>query len=184
MLAVKVMWSTAEILCMDTTGWHYILILKPFLPYRQWDLQSLSLSLHHYCYYQLRLLRMPRLNQFVVTVPDMKVRGQLACPRIKQKHRKKSCELYICLFVHTISRSHDVYLYKSVKTSSCERRAVRVKYELLGQTTCYWWAKTNITRWEECASMGRTQSLLRMRPRGMYSRCAVEDSCSSMYWCI
>jgi hypothetical protein len=28
-------------------------------------------------------------------VPVMKVQGQLACPGIKQKHKKKSCELYI-----------------------------------------------------------------------------------------
>ncbi len=31
--------------------------------------------------------------------------------------------------VHIISHTHDVYLYKSVKTPSCEGRVVHVKYE-------------------------------------------------------
>jgi hypothetical protein len=30
------------------------------------------------------------------TVQDMKVRGQLDCPEVKQKQQKKSCKLYIC----------------------------------------------------------------------------------------
>ncbi len=40
--------------------------------------------------------------------------------------------------IHSPSRTHDVYLYKSVKIPSCEGRVVRVKYESLGQTTCCW----------------------------------------------
>ncbi len=41
-----------------------------------------------------------------IGVFDMKVQGQLACPRIKQKHKKKSCERYICPFVHTSNIAH------------------------------------------------------------------------------
>jgi hypothetical protein len=52
----------------------------------------------------------------IILVPDMEVWGQLACPRIKKKHKKESCEPYMCLYVHIISRTHDVYLYESVKT--------------------------------------------------------------------
>jgi hypothetical protein len=64
----------------------------------------------------------------------MKVRGKLALPK---KKKKKSCELYICIYmtvVHMISRTHDVYLYKSVKTSSCEGRVVGVKYDGISLT--------------------------------------------------
>jgi hypothetical protein len=32
----------------------------------------------------------------VVTVPDMKVRGQPACPEAKRGYKKKCCKLYIC----------------------------------------------------------------------------------------
>jgi hypothetical protein len=46
----------------------------------------------------------------------MEVRGQLACQRVKWKHKKRSCKLYMCLYVHVVSRIHDVYLCKSVKT--------------------------------------------------------------------
>jgi hypothetical protein len=52
-------------------------------------------------------------------VPDMEVRSQLACPRAKQKHKKRSYKLYMrshmCLYVHIVSCTQDVYLYKSVK---------------------------------------------------------------------
>jgi hypothetical protein len=71
-------------------------------------------------------------------VPDMEVRGQLACPRVKRKHKKRSCESFMCPCVHIVSCTHDVYLYNSFKTPSCKGRVERVKYELLGQTTCCW----------------------------------------------
>ncbi len=68
----------------------------------------------------------------------MEVWCQLACPRIKMKHKKKSCEPYMCLYLHIISRTYEVYLYESVKTPSCRRRDMRVKDESLVQTTCCW----------------------------------------------
>jgi hypothetical protein len=37
--------------------------------------------------------------------------------------------------VYVISRTHNVYWYKSVKSSSGKERVVHVKYESLGQTT-------------------------------------------------
>jgi hypothetical protein len=37
--------------------------------------------------------------------------------------------------LYVISRTHDVYWYKSVKSSSGKERVVHVKYESLGQTT-------------------------------------------------
>ncbi len=52
------------------------------------------------------------------TVADMEVRGQLACPRVKLKHKKRSWKSYeyMCLYVHVVASTHDVYMYKSVKT--------------------------------------------------------------------
>ncbi len=48
--------------------------------------------------------------------------------------------------VHIMLCTHDVYLYKSVKTSSCEGRVVHVKYESLEQTTCYWVGQNKYNR--------------------------------------
>ncbi len=79
----------------------------------------------------------------------MEVQGQLACPRIEQKHKQKSCELYMCPFVHTILCTHDVYLYKSVKIPSCKGRVVHVKYESLGQTTCCWVGQNKYNRFKK-----------------------------------
>jgi hypothetical protein len=39
---------------------------------------------------------LPASANIIQTVPDMKVRGQLACLEDKHKHKKKSCKLYIC----------------------------------------------------------------------------------------
>jgi hypothetical protein len=78
------------------------------------------------------------MNVGIVNVPDMEVWGQLACPRVKRKRKKKSCKSHMCPYVHVTLHTHDVYLYKSVKTSSCKERIVHVKYELLGQTICCW----------------------------------------------
>jgi hypothetical protein len=66
--------------------------------------------------------------------------------------------------VHIISRTHDFYLYKSVKASSCEGRAVCVKYESLEQTTYYWVGQNKYNRvrgmckhGESCLNRGRGQ---------------------------
>jgi hypothetical protein len=66
--------------------------------------------------------------------------------------------------VHIISPTHDVYLYKSVKTSSCEGKVVRVKYESLEQTTYYWegqnkynWVRGVCKHGESCLNRGRGQ---------------------------
>ncbi len=72
------------------------------------------------------------------SVLDMKVRGQLACPEIKKK-KKKSCELYIYIYIFPLYILYcTLMMYKTVKTSISEGRVVRVKYESLEQTTCYW----------------------------------------------
>ncbi len=81
--------------------------------------------------------------------------------------------------VHIILHTHDVCLYKSFKTSSCEGRVMRLEYELLEQTTCYWvgqnkynWVRGVCKHWE---------SEPRTRSGWTNSRGAVENSCSSMY---
>jgi hypothetical protein len=50
--------------------------------------------------------------------------------------------------------THDVYLYKSAKTSSCEGRVVGVTYESLGQTTCYWVGQIKYNWMRVCARWG------------------------------
>jgi hypothetical protein len=69
----------------------------------------------------------------------MEVQGQLACPRVKWKHVGRSFKSYMCLYVHVVLCTHDVYLYKSVKSpNTCKGRVKRMKYESLKQTTCCW----------------------------------------------
>jgi hypothetical protein len=67
--------------------------------------------------------------------------------------------------VYVISRTHDVYLYKSVTLSSCKRRVVRVKYESLGQTTSWWVSQDKQAGHKISEDEGRAQSNLRTRPR-------------------
>jgi hypothetical protein len=74
-------------------------------------------------------------------------------------------------------------LYKSVQTPSCKGRVVCVKYESLGQQHVAGCARTNITRWVTCVSMGRAQSVPRTRPGWMHSWGSAGGSCSSMYRC-
>jgi hypothetical protein len=35
-------------------------------------------------------------------VPNLEVRGQLACPMVKRKHKKRSCESFMCPCVHVV----------------------------------------------------------------------------------
>jgi hypothetical protein len=57
--------------------------------------------------------------------------------------------------VYVKSRTHDVYLYKSIKSSCCKGRVVRVKYESLGQTTSYWVGQNKQAVYKICVSKGR-----------------------------
>jgi hypothetical protein len=100
--------------------------------------------------------------------------------------KNKSRKLYMCPCVHIISRTHDVYLYKSVKTPTCKGSIVCVKHESLGQTTCCWVSQNKYCTTEEttCVSMERAQSDRRMRPGWMHLRGAASDSRSSMYGCV
>jgi hypothetical protein len=113
----------------------------------------------------------------------MEVRGQLACQRVKWKHKKRNCKPYMCLYVHVVSRTHDVYLCKSVKThNSCKGMLKRVKYEPLEQTTCCWVGQSKQNRVDNMFMLWRgTQSYSRMRLRWTYSRGVAGNSCSSMY---
>jgi hypothetical protein len=86
--------------------------------------------------------------------------------------------------VHAISRTHDVYLYKSVKPSSCSGRVARAKYETLRQTTSCWVGQDKQEGHKIGASKERVQYNPRMRPGWMYSQGAARDSRSSMYKCI
>jgi hypothetical protein len=53
----------------------------------------------------------------------MKVRGWPDYPEVKKKYKKKFCTYSVyMLVVHDISHTDDVYLYKSVKPSSCSGR--------------------------------------------------------------
>ncbi len=58
----------------------------------------------------------------VSIVPNLKVRGQLAYPGIEKKNKNKSCKLCVYIYmsiVYVLSCTHNLYLYKSVKQSSC-----------------------------------------------------------------
>jgi hypothetical protein len=52
----------------------------------------------------------------VEIVPDMRVWGKLTCLEVKQKNKKKSWKLCMCMYLCVTSLTHNVYLYKSVKT--------------------------------------------------------------------
>ncbi len=69
--------------------------------------------------------------------------------------KKKSRKPNICLYVHIISRSHDVYLYKSVKTPTCRGSIVCVKHESLGKTTCSWVGQKKYNRGDNMCKHGK-----------------------------
>jgi hypothetical protein len=76
------------------------------------------------------------------TVPDMKVRGQLACPGVKKKYKKKCCLVYICLLYMFC---HAPMMFTCIKVLSrlVVKGGCSVKYESLGQQQAAGWAKTN-----------------------------------------
>jgi hypothetical protein len=114
-------------------------------------------------------------------VPDMEVRGQLACPRVKRKHKKRSCESFMCPCVHIVSCTHDVYLYKSFKTPSSKGGLNVWNMNYWDKQHVAGWARTNRTKWGTCSSVGGAQYYLMTRPGWMYLRGATRISCSSMY---
>ncbi len=125
-------------------------------------------------------------------VPDMEVRGQLACPRAKQKHKERSYNLYIpshmCLYVCTHCVMHPGCFFTCIKVSkshnSCTARVECVKHELLEQTTCCWVGQSKQNQVGNMFEYGEGLSLTpRQRPRWRHSRGAAEDSLSSMYGC-
>jgi hypothetical protein len=91
--------------------------------------------------------------------PTWKSRASGPAQGTSRSIRKKSCELYILYiypFVHIMSHTHDVYLYKSAKTSSCEGRVVLYMWNMnrLGQTTCYWVGQNKYNWMRACARWG------------------------------
>jgi hypothetical protein len=63
-----------------------------------------------------------------------RVRGQLTCLEVKPMNKKKSCRLYVNLYLQVVSRIHDVYLYESVKTlQQLLGRGLSLWYDLLEQ---------------------------------------------------
>ncbi len=159
---------------------HYLLIFpKELIMY---IVQILEEEVLHESFFVINLI-----------VPDMRVWGLLACPEINQKHKKRSRELYIqydcctsyCIsVVYAILRTHDVYLYKSVKSSSIKGRDVHVKYESMEQTTSYQVGQDKQAGYKITGSKGRAQSNLRTRPGWTYSQGAARNSLSNMYECI
>jgi hypothetical protein len=114
----------------------------------------------------------------------MKAWGQSACLEVKQKQKKKSCKAVYMSVVYLIPRTCDVSLYKSVKSSSCKGRIVRVKYESLGKTTSYWVGQDKQAGYKISMIKVRAQSNSRMMPGWMYLRGAARNSSSSMYKCV
>ncbi len=51
-----------------------------------------------------------KIDPWGIIVPDMRVLGQLSCLEVKQKNKKKSCRLYVYMYLHVVSSIHDVYL--------------------------------------------------------------------------
>jgi hypothetical protein len=89
----------------------------------------------------------PKKNNFwsrTLVFLNMKVRGELACPVVKKKHKKKSCKLCICLLY---------VLYYPPMMFTC----IRVLNRLVVKGGLYVW---NTSRWDkQAAGWAKTNKL-------------------------
>ncbi len=123
-------------------------------------------------------------NYWFQVFPTWKSGASMPARRSRRSMRGKvvNC-IYFMSVVHVILRTQNVYLYKSVKSSSCEGRVVCVKYESLEQTTSCWVGQDKQAGHKISMSKRRAQSDPRTRPGWTHSRGAARNSRWSMYKC-
>jgi hypothetical protein len=111
-------------------------------------------------------------------VPNVKVRGQQACPEVK----KKCCIVYIYI-VYMYMRYPASMMFTCIKVLShlLLREGARVKYKWLGQTTSCWVGQDKQGGHNIGVSWERAQSNQMARPGWTFLRGAARDSRSSMY---